>query len=104
MPTPWRKQRDDFALPYHPNVTMGWDSSPRTVASDTFENAGYPFMPTLCNGTPHLERVDGKALISNLIRSTELHISMQLVKFSESEMRVLAKRENARSLWLRAFS
>jgi len=28
-------------VPYHPNVTMGWDSSPRTVASDRFEPVGY---------------------------------------------------------------
>ena len=31
-----------FDLPYFPNVTMGWDSSPRTVQSDVFINAGYP--------------------------------------------------------------
>jgi hypothetical protein len=31
---------------------MGWDSSPRTVQSDTFLNVGYPFTPTLANDTP----------------------------------------------------
>jgi hypothetical protein len=48
----WQKTRDGFSLPYYPNVTMGWDSSPRTVQSDRFLNAGYPFMPMLSGNTP----------------------------------------------------
>ncbi len=51
--------RQTFDLPYFPNVTMGWDSSPRTVQSDVFINAGYPFTPTLSGNTP--ERVPGGA-------------------------------------------
>lgn len=39
-------------LPYYPNVTMGWDSSPRTVQSDRFLNAGYPFCPLMSGNTP----------------------------------------------------
>ena len=31
---------------------MGWDSSPRTVQSDRYVNAGYPFMPMLSGNTP----------------------------------------------------
>jgi hypothetical protein len=42
-----------FAVPYYPNVTMGWDSSPRTTQSDTFGNFGYPYMNTISNNTPH---------------------------------------------------
>jgi hypothetical protein len=38
--------------PFLPNVTMGWDASPRTVQSDRFEPRGYPFMGTLKNNTP----------------------------------------------------
>lgn len=48
----WQQMRDSFTLPYYPNVTMGWDSSPRTVQSDRFINAGYPFMTTLSGNTP----------------------------------------------------
>ncbi|MFA6960798.1 MAG: glycoside hydrolase family 99-like domain-containing protein [Opitutaceae bacterium] len=40
------------SLPYYPNVTMGWDPSPRTVQSDTYENRGYPFMGTYADNTP----------------------------------------------------
>jgi hypothetical protein len=50
-----RKDWDDFTqkypIRYFPNVTMGWDASPRTVQSDVYENLGYPFMPIL-EGTP----------------------------------------------------
>jgi hypothetical protein len=31
---------------------MGWDSSPRTVQSDMFENIGYPFTPVITGNTP----------------------------------------------------
>lgn len=41
-----------YKLPYYPNVTMGWDSSPRTVQSETFEDLGYPYMATLAGNTP----------------------------------------------------
>lgn len=48
----WRRTAAEFRLPYHPNVTMGWDASPRTVQSDRYENAGYPFMPMLSGNSP----------------------------------------------------
>lgn len=41
-----------YKLPYYPNVTMGWDSSPRTIQSDVFDNLGYPFTPILDGNTP----------------------------------------------------
>jgi hypothetical protein len=58
----WRMTADEMPVPYYPNVTMGWDPSPRTVQSDAYENAGYPFGPMLGENTPEafrqaLERV-----------------------------------------------
>jgi hypothetical protein len=44
--------RQSSRLPYYPNVTMGWDSSPRTHQEDPFEPLGYPFMATLSGNTP----------------------------------------------------
>jgi hypothetical protein len=38
-------------VPFYPNVTVGWDSSPRTEQSIPFERAGYPFFPTF-DATP----------------------------------------------------
>jgi hypothetical protein len=48
----WEKVELAFHLPYFPNVTMGWDPSPRTVQSDAYLNVGYPFTSTLAGNTP----------------------------------------------------
>ncbi|QHI68688.1 glycosyltransferase WbsX family protein [Tichowtungia aerotolerans] len=48
----WDKADCEFDQPYYPNITMGWDSSPRTVQSDVFDERGYPFMYTIANNTP----------------------------------------------------
>ncbi len=48
----WSEAIKLFSVPYFPNVTMGWDPSPRTVASDKFTNSGYPFMATMGGNTP----------------------------------------------------
>ncbi|MDH7569492.1 MAG: glycoside hydrolase family 99-like domain-containing protein [Armatimonadota bacterium] len=48
----WAEAEARFTLPYFPNVTVGWDSSPRTVQSDVFLNAGYPFTPVVSGNTP----------------------------------------------------
>lgn len=48
----WTKFREQFEVPYFPNVSMGWDSSPRTVQSDVHEPLGYPFTPILVDNTP----------------------------------------------------
>lgn len=34
-----------FKIPYIPNVSVGWDPSPRAAQSDIYENTGYPFTP-----------------------------------------------------------
>ncbi|HTE21129.1 MAG TPA: glycoside hydrolase family 99-like domain-containing protein [Armatimonadota bacterium] len=63
--TPYRHVMDEyfkyaetagFGVPYYPNVTMGWDSSPRAHGDNAFENRGYPFMATLSGNTPDLFR------------------------------------------------
>ncbi|MBA2480924.1 MAG: glycoside hydrolase family 99-like domain-containing protein [Planctomycetes bacterium] len=48
----WSRYRTEFPMPYHPNVSMGWDPSPRTIQSDTYENRGYPFTGILEGNTP----------------------------------------------------
>ena len=39
-------------MPYFPNVTMGWDSSPRAAQEDAFGDFGYPFTNTIGGNTP----------------------------------------------------
>lgn len=48
----WTEAAEKFKQPYFPNVTMGWDSSPRANQDDTFGNFGYPFMNTIGGNTP----------------------------------------------------
>lgn len=48
----WDKAQGMFGIPYYPNVTMGWDSSPRAKQEDEFGNFGYPFMHTIGGNTP----------------------------------------------------
>jgi len=39
-------------VPLSITVSTGWDSSPRTVQSDMYENVGYPFCPIVKGNTP----------------------------------------------------
>ncbi len=48
----WERAKRMFDLPYYPNVSMGWDSSPRAAQEDEFGDFGYPFTNTVGNNTP----------------------------------------------------
>lgn len=46
------KFTEEYKLPYFPNVTMGWDPSPRTVQSSAYDLLGYPYTQILERNTP----------------------------------------------------
>lgn len=48
----WAEAQSRYAVPYYPNVTVGWDSSPRTVQTDAYESRGYPWATTLNDANP----------------------------------------------------
>lgn len=48
----WETFSRQYKVPYYPNVSMGWDSSPRTTQSDKFEPVGYPYTPVVLDNTP----------------------------------------------------
>lgn len=50
----WKGANKRFGVPYHTDVSMGWDPSPRTCQSDCFESADYPFLPILRGNAPQL--------------------------------------------------
>ena len=53
----WEKMCRDYTQPYFPNVTVGWDPSPRTIPTEKWEPVGYPYTPALSGNTPeHFER------------------------------------------------
>jgi len=49
----WNKAKKEYGVPYFPNVTMGWDSSPRTnQTKDWKPDYGYPYTGIITNNTP----------------------------------------------------
>lgn len=41
----YERLADELPVPFHPNVTVGWDASPRTAQDVGFERGRYPFTP-----------------------------------------------------------
>ncbi|MDD3363134.1 MAG: glycoside hydrolase family 99-like domain-containing protein [Hespellia sp.] len=50
--TEHERLRREYQMTYFPNVTVGWDSTPRTVQTDVFENVGYPYYPVYTDNSP----------------------------------------------------
>ena len=48
----WDTAAKRFNVPYFPNVSMGWDPSPRCDQSVTFDDSGYPFTNIKVDNTP----------------------------------------------------
>ncbi len=48
----WDQAKQTFEVPYVPNVTMGWDPSPRAAQEDEYGDFGYPFTNTISGNTP----------------------------------------------------
>jgi hypothetical protein len=41
-----------YGVPYYPNVTMGWDSTPRIAPGKPHANTGYPDTTNMKDNTP----------------------------------------------------
>jgi hypothetical protein len=48
----WDRFGAAYPVPYHPNVTMGWDSWPRVPADKPFEPGAYPATPLVTANSP----------------------------------------------------
>ena len=51
----WDKVKKEYPVPYYPNVTMGWDPSPRTNQNKEWSSTkgyGYPYTNTISDNTP----------------------------------------------------
>lgn len=49
----WNTFDQQFSpAPYFPNVSMGWDASPRCLQSDSYALRGYPWMNAFTDNTP----------------------------------------------------
>lgn len=64
----WDQIEPKLTMPYYPNVSMGWDPSPRTDAADEFGPWGYPFTNTMAGNTPQQFRRALEAVRDRLAR------------------------------------
>lgn len=48
----WEKYNRAFPVPYMPNVSVGWDASPRTNQAIPFQKAPYPWTNIITGNTP----------------------------------------------------
>jgi hypothetical protein len=48
----WDRFAASYRVPYHPNVTMGWDSWSRVPAEKPFEPGAYPATPLITGNPP----------------------------------------------------
>lgn len=64
----WASAAKTYDVPYIPNVTMGWDPSPRADQSQAYGNFGYPFMNTISNNSPENFRAALEMAKSRLLR------------------------------------
>lgn len=48
----WDKAKAEYGVPYYPNVTMGWDPSPRYIELTSNGVQNYLVTNTICNNTP----------------------------------------------------
>ncbi|XHR28184.1 MAG: glycoside hydrolase family 99-like domain-containing protein [Chthoniobacteraceae bacterium] len=62
----WHNEGMKLPVPYFPNVSMGWDASPRTVQSDKWEVRGYPFTGILSGNTPERFGATLRRMLSEL--------------------------------------
>ena len=65
----WDKAEKMFHVPYFPNVSMGWDPSPRACQDDVFGNTGYPFTYTISGNTPERFKEALRLTKERLLRS-----------------------------------
>lgn len=48
----WDAAKAEYTVPYYPNVSVGWDPSPRTNQDKPWQPSGYPYTNTIGNNTP----------------------------------------------------
>jgi len=72
----WDKERDFFGVPYFPNVTMGWDPTPRMAPEAKHDGSGYPNTPIIIGNTPEKFR---EALIKARDRARRLPLNRRII-------------------------
>ncbi len=79
----WSHYADLLPVPYYPNVSMGWDPSPRTVQSDVYEFRGYPWTSIYDGNTPQAFRESLQQAKAFVDRHHEQHKMVTLNAWNE---------------------
>ena len=79
----WDDAKKRFRQPFYPNVTMGWDSSPRAHQADEFGNFGYPFTNTISGNTPARFRRALEMAKERLLREPAPHRILNINSWNE---------------------
>jgi hypothetical protein len=48
----WPEFERQYSMPYYPNVSMGWDSSPRTQQDVEYIRGSYPYLAVMAKNSP----------------------------------------------------
>ncbi|MBN1899866.1 glycoside hydrolase family 99-like domain-containing protein [Candidatus Sumerlaeota bacterium] len=72
----WDREKDLFGVPYFPNVTMGWDPTPRMAPDARHDGSGYPNTPIISGNTPEKFR---QALEKARERASKLPVNQRII-------------------------
>ena len=82
----WETVRKDYELEYFPNVSMGWDPSPRTVQSEKWDwdpRLDYPYMNLMSGNTPERFENAVRTVASKLKSLSQKHEIMNINSWNE---------------------
>ena len=75
-----------YDIEYYPNVSMGWDSTPRTVQSEVWDwtpDLPYPFGNVVVGNTPEQFETAMKLVAERLMRQPQKHKILNINSWNE---------------------
>ena len=82
----WDSVRKNFKIEYFPNVSMGWDPSPRTVQSEIWDwdpRLDYPFTNLISGNTPERFERAVRCVAEKLLSLSQKHKFMNINSWNE---------------------
>ncbi|MBP5181414.1 MAG: glycoside hydrolase family 99-like domain-containing protein, partial [Lentisphaeria bacterium] len=82
----WERVLKEFRIEYFPNVSMGWDSSPRTVQTEVWdwdERLSYPYTRIISGNTPERFGNAVRVVAEKLLKLPQKHKIMNINSWNE---------------------
>ena len=82
----WEDVLKQYSIEYFPNVSMGWDSSPRTVQTEVWDwdrRLGYPFTDIIGGNTPERFENAVRVVGEKLMKLPQKHKFMNINSWNE---------------------